>query len=422
MFISRNRVVAAATAVAALLVSGCSEKLESAGNCPALCPNQGIDIVTATLSPVVLDTALSDVQPRGTEIAMLLATGSGIDVRGVIRFDTLDKRFARGNAAADSGFAIVQVDSAFLRLRIDTTSFVAPLAVTVDAFDVDSLDDPTDAQVSTLFRPDRLLGSITVDSLVDSLRIPLDTAKLRERIQTAGRVRVGLRASAATPVQLRVLTLESSGSARLAYRVAQDTVVRTISNVPQSLTPRGDANASELADYSIIVSGTSAGSSGDIVVGGLPGRRTYLRFALPAAIVDSSTVTSAFLELTQRPAPGPFDALDSLQIEPTVVIAGAAVTDPGRASVLILPTGSFLLDSLRLAPGDTGLRRIDVTRVVRAWKSQNPLDVPHALVLRSVFEGITPLEVRFFSSEAADLLLRPRLVVSYIPQVGFGLP
>lgn len=416
----RNRVVAALTAVAVVLTAAaCSEKLESDGNCPALCPNQGIDIVTATLTPVVLDTALQGVQPRGTEAAMLLTTGAGIDVRGVVRFDTLDKRAAR--TIADSGFAIVNVDSAYLKLRVDTTSFIRPLAVTIDAFDVDTMDNPTDATVASLFRPDRLIGSITVESLLDTISVPIDTTFVRAHIQDAGRIRIGLRVTSAAPVQLRLFTIESSGSARLVYRTAQDTVVRTVTNLPISKTPVGDALASELADYTVIVAGTS-GSSADIVVGGLPGSRSYLRFNLPTAIIDSATVTSAVLELTQRPDAGPLDGSDSLLIVPRVVIAGAAVTDPARASVLVLPAGSFLVDSIRVAPGDSGVRRVDVTRLVRAWKGQKALDVPHAIVLRTLLEGITPLEVRFFSSEAADPLLRPRLVISYIPKVGFGLP
>ena len=69
MFTLRNRVVAAVTAVAVVLTAaGCSEKLESDGNCPALCPNQGIDIVTATLTPVVLDTALRECNRAGPRL------------------------------------------------------------------------------------------------------------------------------------------------------------------------------------------------------------------------------------------------------------------------------------------------------------------------------------------------------------------
>lgn len=420
MFVLRRRFAAVVLAALAALATGCSEQLESAGNCPALCPNQSIDIVTTTLTPVVLDTALQGVQPRGTEVAMLLAAGGGIDVRGVVRFDSLDRRANR--TATDSGFAIVKVDSAFLSLRIDTTSFARPLAVTIEAFDVDTVDNPTDAAVASLFRPDRLIGAVTVDSLRDTLRIPIDTTFVRASIEGPGRIRVGLRVTAASPVKLRLFTTESSGSARLAYRTALDTVVRTITNLPRSTTPVRDPQAFELADYTVVVAGTPVGALTDIVVGGLPGRRSYLRFALPAAIVDSATVTSALLELTQRPDAGPLDGRDSLVIQSYVVIAGAAVTDPARASVLVLPAGTFSIDSIKAAPGDSGVRRVDVTRLVRAWKAQNPRDVPHALVLRTALEDITPLEVRFFSSEALNPLLRPRLIISYIPRVGFGLP
>ena len=59
--------------------------------------------------------------------------------------------------------------------------------------------------------------------------------------------------------------------------------------------------------------------------------------------------------------------------------------------------------------------------LVRAWQRQDAEFAPHALVLRTGIEDFQPVEVRFFSSEAAADL-RPRLRIIYIPRTNPGLP
>ena len=83
--------------------------------------------------------------------------------------------------------------------------------------------------------------------------------------------------------------------------------------------------------------------------------------------------------------------------------------------------GGGAIDSIRIAPADTGLRRLELLNLVRIWHT-SPLSVTQrALALRIGAEGANPAQTLFFASEAGGDL-RPRLELSYVPRVTFGLP
>jgi hypothetical protein len=209
--------------------------------------------------------------------------------------------------------------------------------------------------------------------------------------------------------------------ARLTYDAAGDTAYRALFIAPQSTTPTvSPLIARTYADYTLVVRGTATAVGTDIVVGGVPSRRAYLRFAIPSRFVDSSTVVRATLLLTQRPSGGA-DPRDSLTLLPEVVVASDSVTDLVRAVQLTAPGDVLLgIDTLRVAAGDSGQRAISVVGLVRLWSAQ-PTGSARALVLRAASEGAQAGEIRFYSNEArADL--RPRLRISYIPRVQFGIP
>jgi hypothetical protein len=237
-------------------------------------------------------------------------------------------------------------------------------------------------------------------------------------------VRIGLKVSSAGSGQLRIASAESGANPTLVfYATSPDTsLIAPRIYAPRSNSPDSDYTLnSRFRDRTVIVK-AQPGVGSDLAVGGIPGRRTYMRFALPDSIVDSSTVTRAVLILTQRADPASArDHTDSLTVYPAVVLAGSAVTDLRRAATIT--TNTFVTtDSLRLSPHDGSSHELDVTRLLRVWKGQKPDVTPRALVLITQYEGATPLEVRFHSSEDADPQARPRLRISYIPRVGFGIP
>ena len=431
----RSRLLSSALlALVATVATACTEKLESGGACPALCPEQGVDIQTVELSPVILDTALTGLVPRGTERLLLLAIrGDTLETRAVLRYDSLFARTRRVGSDTTT-YPVVKLDSAYVRFRVDTTALLDAATITIDAYDVDTtgVSDTASAPVLARFRPDRLIGSRTftratlTDTLQrDSLKLPLDTAFVRASIASPARIRIGLALRAGgESVQLRLASLESGFSPELYYRPATpDTGVMQLVRVPTySKTPNADASLNgEFLDYTLPVRVPPAPDPTLLAVGGVPGRRSYLRFELPPAIADSATVTRATLVLTQRPNPLSPDQDDSLNVYPTLVLAGSEIVDPARAATIVLRTG-FFDDSIRVAPGDSGEVRLDVTTVLRAWRGLDPSVTPRAIVLLTPLEGATPREVLFHSANDANALVRPRLRISYVPRVGFGQP
>jgi hypothetical protein len=155
-------------------------------------------------------------------------------------------------------------------------------------------------------------------------------------------------------------------------------------------------------------------------VGGVPSRRTFLRFDLPSRIIDSTTVVRASLLLTQSPNRR-LDQGDSVYLYPVAVLASPAVTDIGTLLGFLGSSGQFGLDSLSLTPGDTGVKSFEIVGLVRAWHMQPTTVVPRTVAIRSGAEGQLPAQFDFFSTRAIAAL-RPRLRITYVPQTSFGVP
>jgi hypothetical protein len=411
----------------ALTTAGaCAEQLESGAACPALCPTENAPVRDTVLDAVAFDTTLVGYPGSGGSGVLLLALRRGadsLDVRTVVRFDALPARYFP--PAGGDSLPITRVDSAFVRLRFDTsgTRFTRP--VTIEAYDVDTTAaaDTVSGALAALFRPDRRLAAVTVQpgALRDSLRIPLPGTLIAARAGGSRRLRVGFRVRSDSAVSLRVLSAQGGlgdFGPRLSFDPATDTLYRPVLVLPQSNTPAVTEVAAGLQDFQIVAHTARSDDAGALVVGGLPARRTYIRFVVPARLADSTTIVRAVLELVQRPARG-VDARDSVVVRPVPVVATARVTDVRRAADLIAP-GILPLDSLRLAPGDSGRRALSLVTLVRAWRGF-PVASPRAIVLRAGLEGLQGGELRFFSVEA-PVGLRPRLRLSYIPASNFGLP
>jgi hypothetical protein len=146
-----------------------------------------------------------------------------------------------------------------------------------------------------------------------------------------------------------------------------------------------------------------------------------MRFDLPRHIVDSSTVVRATLTLTQYPIRSSASAQDSLGIYPFAITAGAIVTDIPRLMRLVTVSTLTAVDSLRVVPADSGTRRLELVNLVRVWRNTKVEQTQRALVLVVGEEGQNPAVAAFFSS-AAPSGLKPRLQLTYVPQVTLGLP
>ena len=405
--------------ILAALLTACTEKLDNSAGCPILCPAQSGEIETVTLDAVSLDSTLSALTGLGTEGSMLVATrGDSLDARAILRFDSIPGKYRRPGSDTTS-IPVTTVDSVILRVRVDTAEGKVPEEVVLDLYDVNTdAADTLVAPVADLFVPSRLIASVTLakTAMKDTVNLTLPPATILSRLDQ--RLRIGIRARGPQSVQFRILSQEGAGApTQLSYRVSPDTTIAKVVLNPSSATPTDQpALAFSLADYTLLVRGTATGPSTGLNIGGLPARRVYMRFNIPA-FLDSVNFVRATLLLTQIPNPG-IDPADTVSIIPHVGLATIAVTDIAKASQITAPIPS---DTLKVLHGGSGVQELELATVMNLWRLQNSAETPRSLVLISTREGNSPLEARFFSAEAGPEQ-RPRLRISYSTRKATGLP
>jgi hypothetical protein len=429
-----RRPLVAAVLVAAGLSGACREKLDGGANCAvaqALCPGQAVEIRDTIIDPTLaFDSTYEGFPSRGAESRIpIIARGTELETVAIIRFDTLVTSFL---PPGDTVQAIRYVDSSYVKLRLDVTRAELPDSIRVDVYDVgDSTvtDDTASAPVLSRFDPRYLIGSRVVAkvSFVDSILVPLSDSAVLARLadSTLGppRLRIGVRASGAGNISFRIGTTDAGDAAELRYRPRNDTAVHQVVSTPMSAGPAGRIDIRlDLKDYGLTLRNTLATPTGTMTVGGVPGQRVYLRFTLPRRLTDSTTVIRATLHLNQVPVAG-FGTADTVVVYPHIVLAGPLVTDNRRAATLIAAKGLIVTDSLVTTPGASGLRELELYGLVRAWGAQGTGDnvPPRARVLTARDEGAGPWQAAFSSSTAAAGL-RPRMRITYIPKVTFGMP
>ncbi|HET9683375.1 MAG TPA: hypothetical protein VFP15_04685 [Gemmatimonadaceae bacterium] len=419
-----DRILRGALGIALLfVVSACSEQVTSSLGCPELCTDQSAQLRDTVLADaVVFDTTLTGYPLLGTTRELsLVARGDTADVRVVARFDTLPNRFVPAKPQSDSLIAFV--DSATMIFVIDT-AFVRPTSpVTIDAFDVDTTAADTNrAALVPLFRDDRLIGSRTFQpaELRDTLRLPLNNSAVLAKIQANARLRVGLKIRQGSYPTLRVTG--TAFAPRVRFRVSADSTVAPDTVQLTSLTPSDPLVASGLTLYPVIAAGALPSPPQSLLaVGGINGARSYLRFLIPSIVLDSVQVIRASLELTQVPSRSPGGSGDTLTVLTTAILAGVQVTDVPTELNFLAPVGAFPVDTLRLLPGRSGTRTLEIVNLVRAWKVVGADKATRAIVITVPQEGSSPGELDFYSSDApADV--RPRLRLTYVPRRGFGIP
>lgn len=426
----RKKVLGLATGlVAVFTIAACSEKLEGGGSCPLLCPQQSVTLRDTTIDGLVVDTTIPGLPSIGQEpYVMLAAHGDTLDARGIVRFDTLPASYSK--SGADS--VIVNLDTAHLVVPIVFDSTKRPRApITIELYNVDTTDtanvsanmDTSTAVLGPLFRANRLIGSRTFapESLSDTLRIPISTDTVLDRIKNGTRLRVGFRLVSSQSADLRIGTALSGMPVRLRMRPSLDTSVAPVFVSPLSLTPAGQTFlSSPLTDYTIVLKGLTTTPATLLAVGGVPSRRVFLKFTVPSHILDSTSIVRASLLLTQTPNRR-LNPLDSIYVYPIPLLATSAISNYANALTFLGSPGQFGLDSLRMAPGDSGVRSFEIVGLVRTWRQNSEAISPRTLGLLSGAEGQLGQEIDFFSTRA-PAAVRPRLRITYVPTTATGLP
>lgn len=413
-----------AALAAVMSIAACSEKLEAGKSCPLLCPIQSDSLRDTTIDAIAVDTSVTGLPPIGLETYLMLAShGDTLDSRAMIRFDTIPQSYSK--AAFDS--VITTIDTALLVTPIaKPDSLHLPKApVTIEVYDVDTVGTDTSAAILTsLFRPDRLIGSKTFapDSLVrDTLFIPINADTVLDRVKNGTRLRVGMRMRSNPGYDLRIGTTQIGLPVTLHIVASKDTAA-----VPVDVSPLSDTPADEpflsgpLADFTIVASGQTSVSPTLLSVGGVPSRRTFIHFDVPSRFVDSTTIVRASLLLTQTPNRR-IDQHDSVYLYPLAILASPVVTDIPNALQFLSITGQYGLDSLLISPADSGVKEFQVAGLMRTWKGQTLEVSPRSIAITSAVEGSRPVQFDFFSTRA-PVGLRPRLRITYVPQTSYGVP
>ena len=412
-----------AAAIAVTTIAACGEKLDAGNSCPLLCPQQAIQLADTTIFGVEVDTTVIGLPPIGHEAYLMLAShGDTLETRAIVRFDTLPQSYTK--STIDS--VITHLDSAILITPIAKPDSLHRLKapVTIEAYNVDTVDTDTSAVIlGSLFRPDRFLGSKTFapESLLDTLRIPISTDSVLARVKNGTRLRVGFRVRSSIGVGIRIGTSQTNGPVSLRLRASLDTAAAPVVVAPNSSTPTGQTFVSgPLEDFTIVLKGGTTLAANALGVGGVPSRRTYIRFNLPSRIVDSTTIVRASLLMTQFPNRR-VNPRDSLYVQAVAVLASPVVTDILSALQFLAAPGSFGLDSISAAPADSGVRSFELVGLVRTWRGQSTAVSPRSIALVSGVEGQLPGEINFFSTKS-PLAVRPRLRITYVPQTSYGVP
>ena len=432
---------------AALGAAACTEKLESGRACPALCPIEEVGIVDTTIQGVTLDTTVYPGPPIGSEGRVRLETRAdgALDLRGVFRFDSLPASFVKHKAdstAQDTAhYEIKSIAGARILVVGDTLATAPPLpadSVTIVAYDVDTVGvvDSAVAPIAALFIPSREIGrrKLRAEAVRDTFSIPLSDSAVLAKIQGHTALRVGLR-------------IESGGNTAIALVSANGGAVTTIELRPSATTDSTQADslvafsvnsttptddevlASNLRDYTLVVKGTPPPQAGEVSVGGIRGRRIYLNFDIPKRLLDSTQIVRATLRLNQIASPIASPG-DTAQLRVLLGTALASVTDITKRSLFhenLAFDGKYWywktsgLRGILMATDTNATRAIEIAPILRQWSLTDTTNAPHSVVLSLPTEGVSPIELRFASLEAAAAL-RPSLQITYVPRNAPGVP
>jgi hypothetical protein len=413
--------------VAAVVMSGaaCTEKLVSSASCPIGCSDQTSDILNVTLDDVVtFDTTVSGGTTLGTDTLMLMASrGDSLDARTVIRFDVLPESTVTSSTDT-TRVPISFVDSAQLHLTFDSTGARIADTSSVLVYDVGgAANDTAVADLAAQFTPANLIGvrHVGVGKMVDTVSVTIDPNVVLQHILTKTPLRVGMRLTSSGSAVARLYAVGTIRAPGLTMRVSPDTLVAATAVAPNSSTPANNVTvAAYLRDFSFIVSGNTPVPPGLLVVGGLPGTRAYLRFNIPPRYLDSSIVVRATLVLNQK-GNTTLDGEDSMSVQPLIGVAAPFVTDPSQAArITSFPIAP--MSPLRTLTDQTTQVEIQLAPVFKVWAVEGDTLLPRAVILQALQEGSSPQQALFYTSQATDPALRPKLRISYSLRTRIGTP
>jgi len=341
----------------------------------------------------------------------------------VIRFDSLPQ-FTATSSTDTTQIPITVVDSVLLHLTFDSTAAKVAYTSSVLVYDVGgAVDDTAAADLAAQFVPANLIGvrHVGIGKMVDTVTVSLDTTRVRQHIQSRTPLRLGLRVTSSGSMTARLYATGTTRSPGLTLRVSPDSLLGAKGVVPYSKTPVNNTPiAAYLRDFSFIVSGNTPVPPARLVVGGLPGTRAYLRFNIPRRYLDSAIVVRATLILNQV-GNTTLDGADTMSVQPLIGVGAPLVTDPTKAArITSYPIAP--MSPLKTLTEQTTPVEIQLAPVFKVWAIQADTLLPRAVILQSLREGSSPQQAVFYTSQALDPALRPKLRISYSLRSRIGTP
>ncbi|MFZ5623947.1 MAG: hypothetical protein ACOY71_05905 [Gemmatimonadota bacterium] len=402
---TRRRLGLVALAAAGLAVLGCSERLTSPADCPALCPGGGIAQFDTVLTAMPhLDSSFTGYVDRGATGVMLASDSfSAGDNRAVVRFLPRDTTVLIGGQ-----LVTYTVDSVAINLGLIARDTLLPglklvmhrLPRTVDTtttFDQVEAWRVDSTLVDTFTVADTVRSGRTVRLLIKGDKVPrmaiasADSGVLALAISTVGSQHTGVRLSGVTGF------------------LAPSFVTYARANVQDTLTQR--QTITRTADIGTWVTrpATVTPPAGALVVGGTPSSRALLRFQLPARLRDTATIVRATLELV--PAL-PFAGIAS---DPSAISVRGVRADVGAKS----PIFTAPVQQARITPGSADTVKVEVAPIVANWRGANPLPPTLQVFLSPEASSFT---VGYFLSSRSPTPSPARLRITYLMPFPFERP
>jgi hypothetical protein len=395
----------------AAAVAACRENVTAPGACPEYCPPARLEVQDTLLTSVIANAEWFEgyVQPHRAAILQVVSDGARQVSRGVIRLRAFSPEIAEGGdlvpvEEADSFRLRFEV----LRRREDVTGYelqVHRLPITVDSsasFEDLAAYFADSTLLATLLLPDSVEGDTVGVADTVGVTLPPDAFPTLEADSFQTAVGVALRSDQTGYVDLPAVERGGAGTS-LTWFVKIDSS-GTLVGRQQSQGPAFDT---------FVVDSLAPEQDEPLVMGGVPSARTFLRFDMPAEILDASTIVRATLILV------PATPVLGAEGDTTTLAAFPLLEDFGpKSKPEVLPADTLGRELAVLPVGAADSILMDVTRIMQPWQSDSTL--PQTIVLLLSPEGGSIAELRVFSPTSAGG--RPALRVTYVPFFSFEEP
>jgi hypothetical protein len=390
---SRVRLVLLAVAVVA-----CRENVTAPGACPEFCPTARLQVIDTILSSVIAEdeSIRGYVQPHQANILQVANDGSRQLSRAIVRFRRFEATFL-----LDSSLVPAEQTDSF-RLRVPLRRWidgVDDLEVRVHRLPITIDSASTYEELTPYFADSTLLTSFTIpdsvpsDGITVALAADVFPAFEADSLQTA----IGIAVASASAGWIDVASREASLTGHfLTWYVKIDSAGTLVDR------QQGQASAFD----SFLPDSVAPIPDDQLVVGGVPSARTFLRFALPESILKFSTISQASLLLVPvAPMTGATD--DTVK----VTAFGIAGDFGPKSRPEVTQSDSLARGAAELITGQADSIEIDVTLIVKPWQADTTL--PRTLILLMSPEGGGLAELRLHSTRSTGFT--PALRVTYVP-------